>query len=258
MSESSTGLRADQRQHAHRELWARKPVLREVYGHLYRRMAAACVPGLTIEVGGGSGNMREFAPDVLSFDIVHEPWLDFVADAQALPLAAGCASNVVMFDVLHHIQYPVRFLRESARVLRPGGRLVFVEPGITPVSSLFYRLFHEEPVDMSVDPLADGSIDRHKDPYDSNQALPTLLVTRHRRARERAVPELQELEVRWLSLFAYPLSGGFKPWSLLTPALARALLGVEDRLERSLGRLLAFRTFAVFERIVAAPQGGAG
>ena len=248
MSASIAGLNADQRQHAHRELWARKPVLREVYGHLYRRMAAACVPGLTIEVGGGSGNMREFLPDVLSFDIVHEPWLDFVADAQALPLAAGCASNVVMFDVLHHIQYPVRFLREAARVLRPGGRLVFVEPGITPVSSVFYRLFHEEPVDMSVDPLADGAIDRHKDPYGSNQALPTLLMTRHAARRAAAVPQLQPLDLRWLSLFAYPLSGGFKPWSLLTPTMARALLAVEDRLERPLGRLLGFRTLAVLER----------
>lgn len=248
MEEASSGLRADQRQHAHRELWARKPVLREVYGHLYRRMAAACVPGLTIEVGGGSGNMREFAPDVLSFDIVHEPWLDFVADAQAMPLAAGCASNVVMFDVLHHIQYPVRFLREAVRVLRPGGRLVFVEPGITPVSSLFYRLFHEEPVDMSVDSLANGRIDLHKDPYDSNQALPTLLMTRHAARRAAAVPQLVPLQTRWLSLFAYPLSGGFKPWSMLSPALARRLLSLEDSLEQVVGRLLGFRLFAVLER----------
>jgi SAM-dependent methyltransferase len=248
MSETPSRLRADERQQAHRALWERKPVLREVYGHLYRRMAAACVPGLTIEVGGGSGNMRDFAPDVLSFDIVHEPWLDFVADAQALPLADGCAANIVMLDVLHHIQYPVRFLREAARVLKPRGRLVFVEPGITPVSSLFYRLFHEEPVDMSVDSLADGPIDRKKDPYDSNQALPTLLMTRHATRRAAAVPQLVPVSSRWLSLFAYPLSGGFKPWSLLTPALARTLLALEDQIERPFGRLLGFRLMTVFER----------
>jgi SAM-dependent methyltransferase len=239
---------ADQRQQSHRERWANKPVLREVYGHLYRRMAAACVPGLTIEVGGGSGNMREYAPDVLSFDIVHEPWLDFVADAQALPLADGSASNVVMFDVLHHIQYPVRFLREAARVLRPGGRLVFVEPGITPVSSVFYRLFHEEPVDMSVDSLADGTIDHHKDPYDSNQALPTLLMTRHAARRASTLPQLAPLQTRWLSMFAYPLSGGFKAWSMLTPKMASRLLSIEDRIEHAVGRLLGFRLMVVLER----------
>lgn len=244
MSASAAG----ERQHAHRELWARKPVLREVYGHLYRRMAAVCVPGLTIEVGGGSGNMREFAPDVLSFDIVPAPWLDFVGDAQALPLTDGCAANVVMLDVLHHIQYPLRFLREATRVLRPGGRLVFIEPGVTPVSHLFYRLFHEEPVDMAADPLLDGTIDAGKDPYDSNQAIPTLLMTRDAARRARAVPALVPLQLRWLSLFAYPLSGGFKPWSLLTPALARALLAVEDRLEGALGRLIGFRLLAVLER----------
>jgi SAM-dependent methyltransferase len=248
MSEAYSRLRADERQQAHRVLWERKPVLREVYGHLYRRMAAACVPGLTIEVGGGSGNMRDFAPDVLSFDIVHEPWLDFVADAQALPLTDGCAANVVMLDVLHHIQYPVRFLREAARVLKPGGRLVFIEPGITPVSGLFYRLFHEEPVDMSVDALADGLINQDKDPYDSNQALPTLLMTRQAPRRAAAVPQLVALSSHWLSLFAYPLSGGFKPWSLVTPSLARALLHVEDFMAPAVGSLLAFRLMAVFER----------
>ena len=78
--------KAPDRQLSHREIWASKPALREVYGHLYRGIAAACQPGLTIEVGGGSGSFKQFAPDVLSFDIVHEPWLDFVADAQALPL----------------------------------------------------------------------------------------------------------------------------------------------------------------------------
>lgn len=239
---------AGQRQRAHRALWERKPVLREVYGHLYRRMAAACVPGLTIEVGGGSGNMRDYLPEVLSFDIVHERWLDFVADAQALPLATGVAANVVMLDVLHHVQFPVRFLREAARILRPGGRLVFVEPAITPVSGAFYRLFHQEPVDMTADPLSDGAIDPAKDPYDSNQALPTLLMTRHAARRARAVPELLPVQIQWLSLFAYPLSGGFKSWSLVTPALARGLLVAEDRLEVLLGPLMGFRLLAVLER----------
>jgi SAM-dependent methyltransferase len=250
-------MEAADRQHEHRALWSGKPVLREVYSHLYRRIAAACVPGLTIEVGGGSGNMREFAPGVLSFDIVAHPWLDFVADAQSLPLRDACAGNIVMVDVLHHVQYPVRFLREAARVLRPGGRLVFVEPGITPVSSVFYRLFHEEPVDMSVDPLLDGRVDASKDPYDGNQAIPTLLMKRHARARAAAVPELVPVAQRFLSLFAYPLSGGFKPWSLLSPGAARGLLAIEDRLEAVLGGICGFRLLAVLERRTAAGEDAA-
>jgi len=245
----ATASAAD-RQLSHREIWASKPVLREVYGHLYRRIAAACRPGLTIEVGGGSGNFKQFAPDVVSFDIVYEPWLDFVADAQSLPLRSGSVANFVMLDVLHHIEYPLRFLRDAARVLQPGGRIVFVEPGISPLSGLVYRTLHEEPVDASVDPLTDGMPNPNKDPYVGNQAVPTLLTTRHASRLKRMEPSLDIVSVRWISLFAYPLSGGFKPWSLISSGTARALLHVEDRMEALLGRVCGFRLIAVFEKRV--------
>src|SRR5262249_27050171 len=94
---------ADQRQHLHRGVWQSKPVLREVYRHLYQKIVVMCRPGLTLEVGGGSGNLKDYLPDVVSFDIVGAPWLDFVADAQALPIRSGSVANIVMFDVLHHI-----------------------------------------------------------------------------------------------------------------------------------------------------------
>src|SRR3546814_18467176 len=86
-----------------------------------------------------------------------------------------------MLDVLHHIERPGVFFAEAARVLRPGGRLVMIEPGITPVSWLFYKLLHPEPVDMSADPLAEVAPDPARDPFaDANQALPTLLFARSR------------------------------------------------------------------------------
>lgn len=246
-----TAVAADDRNRLHRQIWAEKPVLQEVYGHLYRRMVAACRPGLTLEVGGGSGNLKSYAQDIVSFDIVPAPWLDFVADAQALPLPAASAANIVMLDVLHHIEYPVRFLREAERVLVPGGRLVMVEPGITPLSWPFYRFIHEEPVVMSQDPLAEGAPDPHKDPYAGNQAIPTRLATRDAARMHAAVPGLRLARVDWLSLLAYPLSGGFKRWSLITPALARAVLGIEDRIAPWLGRACAFRVMLVLEKQIA-------
>ena len=184
----------------------------------------------------------------LSFDIVHEPWLDFVADAQSLPLRSQSAANIVMLDVLHHIEYPIRFFKDAARTLQPGGRLIFVEPGITPVSNLVYKALHEEPVDMTVDPLVDGLPDPNKNPYIGNQAIPTLLTTRHAAQVSKRVPELELKGARWLSMFAYPLSGGFKRWSLITPAIARSLLRFEDRIEATLGATCGFRLMAVYEK----------
>jgi SAM-dependent methyltransferase len=101
----------------YREIWSRKPTLRTVYDDFYDRIAAACRPGLTIEIGGGIGNLKDRLPDVFATDIQPAPWLDCAADAQRLPFASGRLANIVMVDVLHHLQSPLRFFREAARVL---------------------------------------------------------------------------------------------------------------------------------------------
>jgi SAM-dependent methyltransferase len=232
----------------HRSIWERKPVLRLVYDDFYDRIAAACRPGLTIEIGGGIGNLKRRLTDVVATDIQSAPWLDCVADAQRLPFAEGCASNIVMVDVLHHLEFPVVFFREAARVLRPGGRVLMVEPAITWGSSLFYRLFHHEPVRTSADVLLDGAPDPRRDPYDSNQAIPTLLATRDRERFHHLFPALRIASVQWFSFAAYPLSGGFQPWSLIGEGAARRVLRIEHALEPILGRLAGFRMLLLIEK----------
>jgi hypothetical protein len=51
-----------------RVIWQQKPVLRAIYTDFYQRIAAACRPGLSLEIGGGSGNLKEFASQVVSTD----------------------------------------------------------------------------------------------------------------------------------------------------------------------------------------------
>jgi len=242
----------DERIATQAQQWRSKPVLRKIYADLYRRMAAACVPGRTLEVGGGSGGFKEFAPDCISSDLLFAPWLDVVADAQSLPFARASLANIVLFDVLHHLPFPRRFLAEAARVLRPGGRIVFVEPAITPLSWPFYRFLHHEPVRLGVDPLSADEPLSSPDAFDSNQAVPTLLTGRCRAALAQLFPELELSSVRQVSLLAYPLSGGFKPWSLLPHAAVDGLLAFERRVEPLLGAFMGFRLLAVIEKKAAA------
>ncbi len=235
--------------HGYLDVWKRKPVLRMVYDDFYDRIVEECVPGLTIEIGGGIGNLKRRLPQVVATDIQFERWLDCVADAQHLPFREGSTGNIVMVDVLHHVEFPVHFFREAARVLRPGGRIIMVEPAITWGSTLFYRLLHHEPVRMSVDPLVDGTPDAERDPYDSNQAIPTLIATRDRERFEALFPSLKIRRVVWFSFATYPLSGGFKAWSLLPQELAPRALRLERALEGAVGRFLAFRMMLIVEAI---------
>jgi len=232
----------------YRVAWDAKPVLRTVYADFFSRIAAHCKQGRTLEIGGGIGNLKELLPEAVSSDIQYSQRLDFVADAQSLPVKDGSLTNIVMLDVLHHLEFPVKFLKDAVRALEPGGRIIMVEPAITWGSMLFYRFIHQEPVRMSADPLLDGKPDPERDPYDSNQAIPTLLATREKARLNEMIPELLQHRDEWFAFFAYPLSGGFKSWSLVTEPIARGLLKLESYLERPLGKLLGFRVLIVLEK----------
>lgn len=238
----------DPRTAQNRRQWENKPTLRAVYEDLYRKMDGECRSGPTLEIGAGSGNFKQYRQDVVASDITSAPWLDLVADAEKLPFKQSAFSNIVIFDVLHHLEFPRMFFAEARRVLIPGGRIVMVEPAITPVSWFFYRFFHQEPFDLSADPLLEGKASVAKDPYAANQAIPTLLVTRYARRLALLFPDLRVRHVRWLSLFAYPLTGGFKPWSLIPHPLVRPLLRFEDTITGTVGRLFGFRVLITIEK----------
>ena len=235
---------------AHRRAWDDNPPLRALYGDWYGRVAAALPPaslGPRVELGSGPGFARRFIPDLELSDIVRAPWHDREISADALPFADDSLGALVLFDVLHHLSEPGRFFAEATRVLRTGGRIVMCEPYISPLSYPVYKLLHEEPVDLFVDPLAPAAA-MGRDPFDSNQAIPSLLFGRHRRAFAGAFPRLTVRKLEYLSGLSYPASGGFSRTPLLPAPLWTALHRLEARLPPALFRLFGFRLLAVLER----------
>jgi len=228
--------------------WKEKHALRAIYGDLHRRMRNASVSGPSLEIGGGIGNLDTGQGDLLRMDIQVSGGIDLAADAHQLPFARSTFANIYLFDVLHHLQCPLLFFAEGERVLKPGGRVIMVEPGITPLSHLLYGLGHEEPVDMSWVPESNCQPDPRKNPYDSNQAIPTILFKRAPQLFLQANTGLRLVSADWLSLIAYPLSGGFKRWSLMPAALVGAVLRVEDALLPIVGGMAAFRLMVVLEK----------
>ena len=240
---------------AHRRAWDENPALRALYADWYGRIAAALpAPALgpRVELGSGPGFARAFIPDLQLTDIVRAPWHDREVSADALPFPDASLGALVLFDVLHHLSDPRRFFAEATRVLVPGGRIVMCEPHISPLSYPIYKLFHEEPLDLSVDPLAPAAAadaEQGRDPFDSNQAIPSLLFGRHAGRFATDFPALRLERLEWLSAVSYPASGGFGRRPLLPRLIWSALHRLEARLPAPLFRWIGFRLLAVVERV---------
>jgi SAM-dependent methyltransferase len=236
---------------AHRRTWVENPALRALYEEWYGRIAAALPPpaiGPRVEIGSGPGFARQFIPDLELTDLVGAPWHDRELDAQALTYGDASLGAIVLFDVLHHLPSPRRFFAEAVRVLRPGGRLVMCEPYIGPLSYPAYKLLHLEPLNLRVDPLADQVGSGARDPFDSNQAIPTLLFGRRRAAFEAAFPAFQIQRIEHLSGLSYPASGGFSRRPILPMSSWSVLHRWEAHLPPAIQRWTAFRILVAIER----------
>lgn len=254
------------------DVWQKRPLLRKIYNGYFAEMlslfAAPNNPhgrfGLILELGGGSGNFRQFFEDrssasrlapqgtLIASDIVPTHHCHLAADATALPFADDSVDNIVMQDVLHHIPFPLQFLAEAQRTLRPGGRVVMTEPYISPASRLVFKLAHPEPVVPSAEIFsengaADPSPLRGKGAFASNQATPTRLFFRDLHHFQRRFPRLKVLARRRRSLLVYPLSGGFSgPQLLPRPLQSPAFLF--EKLLQPLAPLMAFRLLVALEK----------
>ena len=234
----------------HRAAWGRNRALRSLYEGWYARIRAhlpAATLGPFVEIGSGPGFAREVLPELRLSDLVRDPWHDYEIDAASrLPFADGEVGALVLFDVLHHLASPARFFEEATRVLARGGRVVLCEPYVSPLSYPVYRWLHEEGLEMHVDPLAETPAG---DPFDANQAIPTLLLERGAAELARRFPSLRLRSFRRLAGLSYPASGGFSRRPLLPAPLWRALLALEGRLPAAAFRFIGFRLLAVLERV---------
>lgn len=237
----------------HRGVWEQKPVLRRVYqDEFFERMLVQRKPGgISVEVGAGPGFFAAFAKDVLATDLVACPWLDVVTDAQRLPFQDESLSNVFGLDMLHHLARPMEFLLEASRVLAPGGRLILIEPWITPFSYLIFKFFHQERCDLS-ETISTGSgqaFAAQKSAFDGNQAIPYLLFGRRSCFKTLgSLPRVKLAALEPFCLFAYLFSGGFNHVGLLPEFLYPTVSKLERATLPLWRRFASLRVLLVLEK----------
>lgn len=100
--------------------------------------AVSIPPGKSvIDVGAGTGRYRDCFRHCKYFahDFAQEPStigsytaLDYVSDILEIPVPDESFDVVLCAEVLEHVPEPIRAVREMARILRPGGKLLLTAP----------------------------------------------------------------------------------------------------------------------------------
>lgn len=229
-----------------RQVAREKVFLRKIYEEWYAEIAGA-IPagdGPVLELGSGGGFLEEFVPGLITSELRACPHVRLVLDGQALPFADRALRAIVMIDVLHHLPESRAFLREATRCVRPGGRVVMVEPWVTAWSSLIYTRLHHEPF---VPDAAHWEFPKGGPLSSANMALPWIMFVRDRSSFAREFPEWRVVSIEPFMPLRYLLSGGVSMRSL-APGWTFGWWRALERLARPWNHHLGMFASVVMER----------
>lgn len=234
-----------------RDFWEKKPLLQKIYRGFYAEILARVqrrVPGTVVELGSGIGNFKSVCPEAIATDLFPNPWIDQVESAYHLSFSDGSVSNLVLFDVFHHLAYPGLAFREWARVVPSGGRVLIFDPYISLFGLVVYGALHHEPVALAKKilwlPLEGANPDAQ---YYAAQGNATRLFGVLSPYREEIRKEWNVVERKRFSALSYILSGGFSKPALYPASFLPLIRGVERILDL-FPLLFATRLLVVLEK----------
>lgn len=191
-----------------------KPFLEKIYLEWYGWVASRLPRGSSpvVELGSGAGFLDSLIPGLVTSEVLRCPFVRVVLDGCALPFPGSSLRALVMVDVFHHIPDAGAFLREASRCLEPGGRILMVEPWVTPWSRFVYARLHHEPFD----PVAQSWSFPASGPLSgANSALPWIVFQRDRALFEERCPGLVIESIAVERPLTYLLSGGISLRTLM-------------------------------------------
>jgi SAM-dependent methyltransferase len=237
--------------HIRKRIIARKPLLLDVYSSFYSEFVNVSkqVPeGLMVELGSGAGFLKEVLPSIMTTDVLDVASVDRVFSAEDIELEDSSVSAFFLLNAFHHIKNPRRFFDEVQRCLKPGGRLVMIEPANTLWGRFIRKHFHHEPFDET----AGWEIGGDGPMSDANLALSWIVFVRDLERFETEYPALSLQRYHTHTPFRYLLSGGITYRSLVPRPLI-SLVRFAETLMTPFNRYLGMHVTIECQRSAQSP-----
>ena len=222
-----------------RRILSQKKFLREIYKEWYRFIVKNLphTSGEVLELGSGAGFLQEYLPHVITSDVLKVTDLSVVLDACDIPFQSDSLSAIVMIDVLHHLPQPRHFFHEATRCVRRNGRIVMIEPWVTPWSCFVYRRLHHEPFYPE---NHDWEFPTTGPLSGANGAIPWMLFFRDYERFKMEFPQWQLNTLKLDMPLSYLISGGVSLRSLAPGGAYKMMRWMEKCLNQYMDKLAMF------------------
>ena len=226
---------------------ASKPFLKAIYEEWYSLLASALPSGegAVLELGSGAGFGDRYIRGLITSEVFKCSWVQLVVDAAHIPFEDGSLRAIVFTDVLHHLSDVRQFFREASRCLRPGGKILMIEPWVTPWSRFVFKHFHHEPFRPEAE---DWSIPSAGPLSGANGAIPWIVFVKDLRKFKQEFPDLEVEKIRPFLPFRYLVSGGVSMRSLMPGFTHPLWVRLERMLESQMSSLAMFAFVSVRRR----------
>jgi len=216
-----------------------KTFLRQLYSEWYEQIVGALPSGegSILELGSGAGFLSEHLPELITSEVFYCDGIRIVLDGQRLPFADSSFRAIVMVDVFHHLPAVRLFLQDAARCTRTDGKIIMIEPWVTPWSQWVYRYLHHEPF---VPEATHWEFATSGPLSGANGALPWIVFSRDRVQFLKEFPEWRIEAIRLTMPFAYLISGGVSLRSFVPGMFYGLIRSVESLLTPYLPKIAMF------------------
>ena len=236
--------------HENLEYWNNKPLLRKIYDDFYKLIVSHIVRGTDgkiVELGSGIGNLKSKVPECITTDIFENEWIDQTENAYKLSFKDNSVSNLILFDVWHHLEYPGDVLAEFNRVLKQKGRVIIFDPDMGLLGRLVYGVFHHEPIGTFKKVSWSKEVDTPFEelPYYAAQGNANKIFVGSKFKDQ--LKNWNQLKVKRMSKLSYVASGGYSGRQLYPFSLYSVMKGV-DSILNLIPALFSTRILVVLEK----------
>ena len=142
-----------------------------------------------LEVGAGAGFSKKYIrnKNFKISDFSSDDHLDHKnVDAQETKLPSSEYDFIIASNMIHHVPYPIKFLDEMYRILKPGGKLIIQEAHCSVVFQLVTIIMRHEGFDFTKDVWNEKlPMTAEDDLWAGNIALPVLIFDNKKKFKEK-------------------------------------------------------------------------